>query len=164
MEIPEDLNDPKPGEGPIALAALVRGTFKAPDGGPPSWPGAPEGSSDPEPAPIEAKPGSLLIVGMARPFIDQMIADPSGGVAWSGLLLKNAVDALSLGEELLRLTAREAIERPIRDVERGTILVYQVVMIGLAPALILVFGILRMIARRRRQELVFAPSATGGAA
>lgn len=162
MAIPEDLNDARPGEGPIALAALVRGTFKSPEGDPPPWPDSPEGLSEPEPAAIEAKPGSLLVLGMARPFIDQMIADPNGGVAWSGLLLKNAVDALSLGEELLRLTAREAIERPIRDVERGTILVYQVVMIGLAPAIILVVGIVRMIARRRRQELVFAPSSAGG--
>ena len=163
-DIPADLNEPQPPSGPINLAMLVQGTFKAPDGAPPKWPNAPEGSDEAAPAPIASKPGNLLVIGTARPFLDDQIADPSNGsVAWSGLLLKNAVDALSLSEDLLKLTAREAVERPIREVERGTVVLYEVLMIGLAPALILVLGILRLLARKRRQEQVFAPS-SGGAA
>ena len=163
LDVPRDLNDPRPAEGPIVLAALVRGTFAPPDGAPPAWPGASEETQPPPPPPVEPKPGSLLVLGMARPFTDNMIADPqSGAVGWAGVLLKNAVDALSLGEELLRLTAREPVERPIRDVERGTILLYEAIMIGLAPAIILVIGVLRLLARRRRTERSWTPATAGG--
>ena len=163
-DVPPDFNDEREGVGPLCVAALVRGSFGAPEGSAPAWPGAPEGQVEPEPAPLEPKPGSLVVIGTARPFMDDALADSSGAVAWSGLLLKNSVDGLSLGEELLSLTARDPIERPIRDVERGTVLLYEVIMVALAPAIILVLGIAWLVARKRRQERRYAPAAGGGAA
>jgi ABC-2 type transport system permease protein len=160
-EIPEDLNDVQPFTGPIPLVALVRGQFPAPAATPPAWPQQPA-EGEPAPAPVTAKPGSVLVVGSALPFMDGQIAAPDG-LTWSGGLLKNAVDALSLGDELLRLTVRDAQPRPIKDVDRGTRLAYEVAMIGLGPALIAVLGIVRLVARKRRQEQPFVPSAGAAA-
>jgi len=153
--IPADLNDERPNEGPIPLAGLVRGTFPEPASPPPPWAsGAPDQAP---PAPVEGKPGALLVVGTANAFRDEQVQD-QGGLNWAGALLRNAVDALSLGDVLLRLTVKEPLERPIRDVERSTRLVYEAAMIGLAPAVIAALGALRMIARKRRQQAPFTSS------
>jgi ABC-2 type transport system permease protein len=155
MEIPADLNEERPTEGPIALASLVRGTFPEPASPPPAWAsGAPEQTPPP---PVEAKPGALLLLGTANAFRDDQVQD-QGGLNWAGALLRNAVDALSLGDVLLRLTVKEPVERPIRDVERSTRLVYEAAMIGLAPLVIAALGAVRMIARRRRQQSAFVPA------
>lgn len=156
---PEDIVEPRPGEGPIPLAALVEGQF------PP--PGDPPAPADGEPAapapPVEAKPGRLLVVGTATPFRDDQIASQQG-LSWSGVLVKNAVDALSLSDLLLRLKVHQAVARPLKEVDRSTMLTYEVVMIGLAPALIALAGVLRLLARRRRQQQPFRPSAPGPSA
>ncbi len=155
--IPEDINEPQPATGPIPLSALVRGQFPAPAATPPAWPGAIAEDSPDAPAAVEPKPGSVLVIGTAKPFRDDQIAQ-GGGVAWSGALLKNAVDGLSLGDTLLRLSVREPRPRPLRDMEHASIVFYEIVMIGLAPALVAALGVLRMLARRRRQRQPFMPA------
>jgi hypothetical protein len=169
--VPEDLTAKQPGQGPIALATLVRGTFPAPEAVPPPWPGTSEEAPPPEEAPakITPAPGNLLVLGTARPFIDDQIVEPGQGISWAGSLLKNSVDALSLGDVLLRLTQREPTPRPIKDLDRGAVRFYQFLLVGLAPLVYLVIGVTRLVLRRRRQERGLAeaiarPVAAGGAA
>lgn len=160
-QIPEDINDEMPGAGPIPLVALVRGSFPAPAPTAPAWPGADPESQPEQPAgPVEAKPGTLLVAGMASPFRDDQIV-MEGGLTWSGALIKNAVDALSLGDTLLRLTVREATPRPLRNLDRGALLTWEAILIGLAPLLVALFGIVRLVARKRRQETPWQPQAPG---
>jgi ABC-2 type transport system permease protein len=167
FQVPEDINEVKESAGPVTMAALVRGQFPAPEETPPAWPPEPgqEDAPPPEPqAPVEAKPGSLFVLGTARPFHDEALVDQSGQISWAGQLLKNAVDALSLGDVLLRLTLREPTPRPIKDVDRATVVLYQFVIVGLAPAIYLVIGVLRLVARRRAQERGVARAAAAVAA
>lgn len=167
--IPKDINDVQAAAGPIPLAALIRGTFPAPDATPPPWPGSEEAAPEP-PADdaAAAAPGRLLVIGMANPFRDEQVA-ADGGLSWSGVLAKNAVEAFSLGDVLMKLTVREATPRPLKDVDRGTLLAYEAVMIGLAPVLVAILGILRLLARKRKQLQPYvrstsaAPPASGSA-
>jgi hypothetical protein len=157
MSVPRDLNDVKPAAGPVHLAVLLKGQFPVPEGGPPPWTAPSGGESAPPPAeppasPITAKPGSLLVIGTDQPFEDSQIADRSGRVNWSGVLLKNSVDALSLGDVLLRLTLREPTPRPIKPLERSSVVFYQFLIVGLAPLAYLVLGVVRLMLRKRKQE------------
>jgi ABC-type uncharacterized transport system involved in gliding motility auxiliary subunit len=172
FNVPADLTEKKPGQGPISIATLIRGQFPAAESTPPAWPSAGEETPPDEPTgPVTPAPGNLLVIGTARPFVDEAIVDQGqGGIAWAGVLMKNAVDALSLGDVLLRLAQREPTPRPIKDVDRGTVLFYQFLIVGLAPLLYLAIGITRLVMRRRRQERGVAESASralpaaGGAA
>jgi hypothetical protein len=170
FQVPPDLNDERPAEGPIPLAVLARGSFPAPGSERPPWPtrpGAPPAEEGGEEVAMSGAPGSLLVLGTARPLLDDLVVDRSGGgIAWGGVLVKNAVDALSLGDALLRLTLREPRARPIRDLDRPTIVAWQFVIVGLAPALYLLLGILRLLRRRRLQERTWSRAealAAGGA-
>ena len=151
-------------------------SFPAPDPSAPAWPakagpfGQPPEPGQPE-APVEfaaAPERWSLLLGTARPFIDDAIVDPSGRMGWAGILVKNAVDALSLSDALLRLTLREPVSRPIRDMSRSSVVLYQVLIVGLAPAIYLALGITRLVLRRRRQEAAYggrpAVATTGGEA
>jgi ABC-2 type transport system permease protein len=154
-QIPRDINDVKPPTGVVRLAVMLKGTFPAPEGARPAWPaaqGAPPPPEGPEPPAVTSKAGSLLVVGTDQPFTDQQIADRGGRVNWSGALLKNSVDALSLGDILLRLTLREPTPRPIKPLERSAIVFYQFLIVGLAPLAYLALGIARLVMRKRKQE------------
>lgn len=163
--VPADLNDVRPSTEPVLLGALLRGQFPEPPAERPAWPS--QGGEPPEgeapPTPVEAKPGSLLVVGMANPFHDTQIVSRGGAFSWSGALLKNAVDALSLGDVLLRLTLREPAPRPMKPLERGSVVLYQLLIVGLAPLAYLVLGVVRLALRRRKQETPMPRTATGGA-
>jgi hypothetical protein len=165
---PADLNDQRPAEEGLALAVMARGQFPAPDAQPPAWPPARPGmppEAEEEAVELAAAPGKLLVLGLARPLIDDQIVDRSvGGIGWAGSLVKNAVDAFSLGEALLRLTLREPRPRPIEDLSRSEILFWQVVIVGLAPLIYLVLGLVRLLRRRRLQERSWEPSAEVAAA
>ena len=58
---------------------------------------------------------------------------------------------------LLRLTLREPRPRPIEDLSRNQVLFWQVMIVGLAPVLYLILGIVRLLRRKRRQERVWRP-------
>ena len=89
-----------------------------------------------------------------------MIVEPStGALGWAGVLAKNATDALSLDEALLGLSLREPRSRPIAELSRSQVLLWQFVIVGFAPLIYLVLGIVRMLGRKRRQERKWEPQA-----
>jgi hypothetical protein len=158
-ELPADFGDPGAAEGPVPLAVLVRGQFPPPEGAPPEDPAQ---ADNPLTMPAEPVPaaGSLLVMGTARPFLDQLIVEPStGALGWAGVLAKNATDALSLDEALLGLSLREPRSRPIAELSRSQVLLWQFVIVGFAPLIYLVLGIVRMLGRKRRQERKWEPQA-----
>jgi len=78
----------------------------------------------------------------------------------NGLVLLNAVDALTLGGDLIQIRAKATATRAIGAVSDGQKLFYRFLTIGLVPLLILLFGVSRMM-RRRREEADFL-AASGG--
>lgn len=171
--IPRDLNDEQPGEGPIPLAVLVRGTFPDTEAeGDPTGSNASvdeddeseDGDEDGAGGAAAATGSGLLVMGSATSLHDARIASPEGGLSWEASLLSGAVDALSLDEVLLGLRVKTPTSRPIRDIERAEILLYQLLFVGLAPLIFLAAGLGRLIARKRKQERPWRPAERDAAA
>jgi ABC-type uncharacterized transport system involved in gliding motility auxiliary subunit/ABC-type transport system involved in multi-copper enzyme maturation permease subunit len=120
--------------GPFPLAVLIEGEFPDPM----------EGSRG---ATLTPKPGKLLAVGAVTPFQEQLISQ--GGHA---RLLLNAVDALTLGEELIEIRAKQPVDRSIGPVSSGVKAWWRFFSSLLVPLCIAGLGWMRMAWRRRAQQ------------
>lgn len=140
--------------GSQALAVLVEGQFPNPyEGEPrPEWPEPTQPPPrplppDPPEEPVEAKPARVIVIGCGRMFDNNGIAADS-----NRLLLLNAVDALSLGDQLIRIRAKTVAERRIeKELEPNKKMLYRVAVMFAIPVLFALFGIVRFVVRRRLQ-------------
>jgi len=139
--------------GPQTLAVLVEGEFPDAfaDGSVPEWPGAaavPDTTTPldrgPEPAPIEPRPGKMLLLGSAKMFDDNIIQAPQ-----NALLLLNAVDYLAGSHELLSIRSKTLTQRVIKPVGESQKLIWRVVVVFLVPVALAVFGAMRAVSRRK---------------
>ncbi len=69
------------------------------------------------------------------------------------MLLLNSGDALGLGGELIGIRSRVITHRSLKSLEAGSKLVYRLFTVVLVPVLIALFGIFRMILRRKESAL-----------
>ncbi len=140
--------------GPQPLAVRLTGLF--PDffegKAVPEWPE--EGKSREDSAPrseiapaIDRQPGSLIFVPCADMFSNQAI-----GVGNNSLFLLNAIDSLTLGDELIAIRSKSQTLRLIRETTAGEKLFYRFFTTILAPLLLLVIGGTRLVIRRRRRD------------
>ena len=136
-------------EGPLPLAWLLDGQLDAPEGEMPAWEGRADSLPPAEPmVGGEAAPAQLLVVGCAK-----MFEDPFLGAGHNALLLLNSVDALALGGDLIGIRSRLVPSRSLRPAEAGEKLAMQFFAVGLVPLLIALFGIVRMVMRRKESAL-----------
>ncbi len=141
------------------LAVLIRGKLPNAfaEGTIPAWADTPDSARTEEPVetfePVET---SVLVVGCSKMFDDSLLQ----GIQGNGLMLLNAVDALTLGGDLIEIRAKATATRAIGPVSDGQKLFYRFLTIGLMPLLIAAFGAFRMM-RRRREEADFL-AAQGG--
>jgi len=99
--------------------------------------------------------GKLLVVGCGRMFGDVAIQGAN-----NGLLFLNCVDALTLGEDLIKVRAKSYTQRVIGPVGEEKKLAWRLFATVLVPVLVAAFGLARLIRRRREQSLYLA--AQGG--
>ena len=124
-------NDPR---GPFPLAVLMEGTFPDP------FPSA-------RSSPLAPTPGKLLVMGAATPFQEHLIK--GGGHAH---LLLNAIDALTLGEDLIRIRAKEPVDRSIGPVSSGAKAWWRFFVSLLVPLGIACAGWARLLLRKRSKQ------------
>lgn len=133
------------------LAVLVRGELPNAfaEGTVPSWSGAPDSVVTPveDFVPVES---SLVVVGCAKMFEDSFLTM----VAGNALLLLNAVDALTLGDEIISIRARTMSQRTIDPLSDGAKLAYRFFVLAFVPLVVIAVGVFRWV-RRRREEAVF---------
>jgi ABC-type uncharacterized transport system involved in gliding motility auxiliary subunit len=115
--------------GPFPLAVLVEGEF-------------PDAHGPGQPAP--AAPGKLLVIGAVTPFQEQLIE--TGGHLH---FLLNAVDTLSLGEDLIQIRAKQPVDRSIGHVSAATKAWWRFFVSFLMPLVIVGVGWMRLLLRRR---------------
>ncbi len=137
--------------GAQPLAVLVEGVFPDTWEGRavPAWPAAADTTADPLAAgpdaePVTPQPGSLLLVGGAKMFDDNILAVPG-----NALLLLNAVDYLAGSHEVLSIRSKTLTQRVIKPVAPNAKRVWHMFVVAFVPALIAVFGIARAAARRK---------------
>lgn len=139
--------------GAVPLAVLLRGEFpnQYAEGTIPAWPGTPDSLRTQEPVeqftPVET---SVVVVGCSKMFEDSFLQMVPG----NAMLMLNAVDALTLGDDLIEIRAKVTSVRSLRPMSDKARLFIKVLIIGLIPLAIAIFGILRQL-RRRREEAVF---------
>jgi ABC-2 type transport system permease protein len=156
--------------GPLAMSALVsdpdselsreplgvmlRGQFPNlfTEGNVPSWSGAADSVLTPveEFVPVES---NVVVVGCAKMFEDSFLTMVPG----NGLLLLNAVDALTLGDEIIQIRARTTTQRTIDQVGDGTKLALRFFVLGFVPLVVIAVGVIRWL-RRKREEAAFLAS------
>jgi hypothetical protein len=153
-----DIATPDTFEGGKPLAALIEGQFPDAFEGVerPAWPEPRRNPMQPPPPaesetpvePLPAAPARLLVVGCGAMWQNSFI-ETGGNLAF----LLNSVDALTLGEELIRIRTKTKIDRVIPKISASRRLWYRFFTMGLAPLCIAIFGIIRLWLRRRTKEI-----------
>jgi len=132
-------------EPALPLGFLVEGQFPAPAGTRPAWPAAGDSASAFEPpASLKAAPGQLVLTGCGKLFEEPFIQ-----AGQNAMLLLNAVDALALKGDLIGIRSKLITERSIKPLEAGQKLAYRIFTVGLVPLLFALYGILRLVMRRK---------------
>ena len=80
--------------------------------------------------------------------------------ASTALLMLNAFPQLTPGHDLIEIRAKVTTQRSLRPLGDKARLLIKIIVVGLVPALVAIFGIFRQL-RRRREEAVFL-AAQGG--
>lgn len=158
-DITSDLHDIKPN---LPLAVLIEGKFPFVYKGKdiPKWE---EQSSSKNPIPdtseekeeknteglapeIENMPAKAIIIGCAEMFNDHVIT-----AAGNPLFFLNAIDALTLGEELIDIRSKGKGAEYIDELSSGTKLFYKCFTVIFIPLVWIIVGIVRTYIRRRRR-------------
>ncbi|MBA4377898.1 MAG: hypothetical protein C0395_04485 [Gemmatimonas sp.] len=135
----------------LPLAVLLEGSF--PDafaGRPtPAWPAATTDGAVAPPAvdavtPLRAGKARVAVVGCAKMFDDMGLQ-----AGQNALLLLNAVDALTHGEDMISIRSKALTQRVIRPVDDGEKLLFRLFAAVLVPAALAAFGLLRAAKRRK---------------
>jgi ABC-2 type transport system permease protein len=148
-------------EPDLPLGVMITGTF--PDiyaGEPvPVWPGgtAEEGEELEVAEPVEAAPGKLLLLGCAEIFSDRLLS-----AYGNGLFFLNSIDALTLGEDLINIRSKFSTIRYIQEVSTGSKIFWRFFTIFLVPIILIAYGIIRfMLRRKQREDYLRALGSTG---
>jgi hypothetical protein len=97
---------------------------------------------------LTGKPGQLLLIGAATIFKANFMAGGGGPLNF----FMNAVDAISLGEELTTIRSKREANRLIRRVSPATKIWWRFFTIVLAPLCFACAGILRYVMRQRDKQ------------
>ena len=147
--------DPEKDASGQPLAVLVTGDLPNPfaAGEVPAW--SPGDSTQAAPVEsFEAKESRLLVVGCAKMFDDSIL-----GAANNATFFLNAVDALSLSEDLIAMRSKAQAQRMIEPVSDERKLFLRFFTIGLVPLALAAFGILRTLRRRQEASMYWSANA-----
>lgn len=139
------------------LAVLVTGQFPDPyeNQPPPKWQDQPDSIPAPMAAqPLAKAPGKLMLMGCSEIFTDQFIPNAQyqgQRPAHEDLILK-AVEGLTLSEDLLQISSKSVQMRFLKETTPLSKVIWRIFTILLAPAIIIAFGVVRMIMRRDRRQ------------
>ncbi len=141
----QKLAPPAEGFHPQLLAVALTGRFPSHWAGKPV-PGDSLGTAPPGPA---VSPETQVVVVGSSNFADARFLRqyPSNSV-----FLANAVDWMTLGDDLIAIRSREAVSRPLKEVGDKQRLTLKVLALVPVPLLVILFGLVRMRLRRARRE------------
>lgn len=140
--------------GPFPLAILAEGQFADAFKGKtiPEWPSEKtEDANTPKmpesPESLNPAPGKLLLVGSATPFRKQLM---QGGGHLNFLL--NAIDVLSLGDELIGVRSKGPVDRTLPKASAAAKVASRVLVTLLIPGLVALLGFVRFYLRKRSKQ------------
>jgi gliding-associated putative ABC transporter substrate-binding component GldG len=92
------------------------------------------------------KPGQLLIVGNARFALDRFATMFPQNMTF----LMNAIDDMTLDQSLIAIRSRSAFDLPLKELSATERQLVKTLGIFLMPVLVVLYGILRSVARKRK--------------
>lgn len=133
------------------LAVALTGKFRShyADKTPPPKPGD-EGAAVGE-TPLQESPLTQVIVVGNSQFMTNMFLR---NFPENALFLQNAVDWMTLGNELISIRSRGATARPVRELSDGARTGVKILLTAGVPILVILAGLLRTAVRRRRRQLL----------
>jgi ABC-2 type transport system permease protein len=158
------------------LAVAVSGKFKSFYAGKPVPKSVGAGSSEPartdeesseaesseEPSTEEIIPESpetqIVVVGNARFVTSNFLGRSRANM----LFFENAVDWMTLGEDLIGIRSRFVTDRPLKEISEKGKLFVRIINICGASLLVIAFGLTRFIFKRRAKKIFETYSALGG--
>lgn len=153
------MRQPESREGPFPLAVFVQGQFPDlwKDKMVPAWPASEKaeveaGAKAPEPPQSPSwsgnpAPGKMILIGAATPFQKSLLR--SGGHLNFFL---NAVDALTLGDQLISIRSKQMIDRSIHKISAPSKIMWRFLVNFLVPVVIAFIGFSRSLMRRRTKQ------------
>ena len=108
----------------------------------------PKSATDDRQTKTESEPTQIIVVGNSK-FLEQ--GRPDGQ-----LFFLNAVDWLTLGEDLISIRSHTITERPLREVSESEKTFIRFICVFGIPLIVVAFGLLRYFLRRRAKRLVEA--------
>jgi len=141
--------------GPFPLAVMAHGLFQDLYAGKsvPAWPQSTPAATDvkavetPFSKPLETKPGKMILIGASSFFQKQLLRN-SGHLTF----FMNCVDALTLGDELVRIRSKQPIERSMSRISSGTKVLWRFLATLFVPILIAFIGIMKGVMKRRSKQ------------
>jgi ABC-type uncharacterized transport system involved in gliding motility auxiliary subunit len=143
----------------MPLAVLVTGQFPDVYAGKerPKWPKEPPQRGMPPPPPVDDEPegpaqpvkpapGKLILLGCAKMFNRSFLS--RGNLDF----FRNSVDALTLGDELIRIRSKKRIPRTIGTLSGFSRAFWKFMTLGLVSVLVIAAGVLRTVLVRRSRE------------
>ncbi|OGW72711.1 MAG: hypothetical protein A2Y02_00550 [Omnitrophica bacterium GWA2_52_12] len=159
----EELLESEPGsKGPYPLAVMAEGTFKDAFAGKPApaWvskqPDSAEKEPEEQPEAVMSAPGKLILTGAVTMFQKQLA---QGGGHLNFFL--NAVDALTLGDQLVKIRSKRVTDRAIGRISTGAKLAWRLFVTLLIPVLIALAGTLNLMMRGRAKQAYLKVSQAG---
>jgi ABC-type uncharacterized transport system involved in gliding motility auxiliary subunit len=139
-----------------SLSVLLRGQFADAFESQtvPSWPKVDDEDESVEAAveeriEFEPEPGQLLVVGGSFMFEEELF-----NVGGHSTFFLNAVDAITLGEELIKVRSKVPVERAIKRVSGGQKIMWRFFTIFFFPIIVAIGGSLHLILRKRLKTIV----------
>jgi ABC-2 type transport system permease protein len=111
------------------------------------------------PAIIEQSPDTRIIIAGTSRFITDEFPEEFEG---NRTFFLNAIDWLTIGDELIGIRSREAGERPLKLMSEQAKLMVRIINLAAVPLLVIVFGLVHWVLRRQRRQRD-ARAVTGGA-
>lgn len=152
----------------VPLAVAVSGKFDsfytekpalAPDESDEADPEAPPVPEEVESATILESPETQIVVVGNASFITNKFLSMFGS---NQIFLENAVDWLTLGEDLISIRSRFVTNRPLKEISEGTKLFIRIINICGASILVIAFGLARFVFKRRAKKVFETYSSLGG--
>lgn len=141
--------------GKFPLAVMAEGTFPDPFEGKsvPTWPEDPAAQdpsvekTEPEPLPVEPKPGKLILIGCST-FLEESFFQGGGHLNF----LLNAVDALTLGEDLIKVRSKQPLDRTIPRISQAMRATWKVLVTFVPVIVFALLGFFRILLRQRAKQ------------
>ena len=105
----------------------------------------------------ESPETQIVVVGNARFISARFLAQ----FRFNQLFFQNAVDWLTMGEDLINIRSRFVTDRPLKDISESAKLFVRIINICGASFLVIAFGLIRFLFKRRAKKVFETYSALG---